>query len=104
MTDKKQLEEDKSEFSRLRDEAREHFLGAVDCLAKAYLTPYIQKQLKNKKKLDQKDIIKKVDIASRMIYVDVLKAYFGVKTEDGDGKSNKTIEVKSNEEASRTGK
>lgn len=103
MTDKKQLEEDKSEFSRLRDEARQNFLGAVDCLAKAYLTPYIQKQLKNKKKLDQKDIIKKVDIASRMMYPEVLKSYFGYK-EDGDGKSGRTIEVKPDEEASRAGK
>ena len=103
MSDKEKLMEKKPEFDKLRDEAREHFAKAVDCLAKAYLTPYIQDQLDSKKKLDQKDIIKKVDIASRMIYVETLKAYFGIK-EDGDGKSDKAIEVKSDKEPSRESK
>lgn len=99
MPDKAKIEAEKPEFDKLRDEASEHFLKAVDCLAKAYLTPYIQDQLDKKKKLDKKDIIKKVDIASRIIYPKVLKSYFMV--EDGDGKSSKTIEIKSDEKPSR---
>lgn len=98
-----QTNDKKAEFEKLRDEARDHFSKAVDCLARAYLTPYIQERLDSKKKLDQKDIIKKVDVASRMIYVDTLKAYFGVK-EDGDGKSKKSVEVKSDQSTSREGK
>lgn len=90
----------KEEFIALRDDARNHFAQAVDCLARAYLTPYIQKKLSENKKLDQKDIIKKVDVASRMIYVETLKRYFGIE-ENSNGKSGKIIEVKSYEEANR---